>query len=56
MISQIDIWEKEKAQSKVSFSQNIELKIKAVEVKLEKLVTSYLDCLPSPCIIFKIEI
>ena len=43
MHAQVDIWEKEQTQSSKSFAQNLELKIKETEEKLDKLVNAFLD-------------
>ena len=43
MNAQIDVWEKDNAQSAQSFAQNLEAKIKEVELKLNKLVNAFLD-------------
>ena len=43
MHAQVDIWEKEQSQSAHAFAQNLELKIKEVEEKLDKLVNAFLD-------------
>ena len=43
MYSQVDIWEKEQTQSSQSFAQNLELKIKETDEKLDKLVNAFLD-------------
>ena len=43
MRAQVDIWEKEQDQSSKSFAQNLELKIKETDEKLDKLVNAFLD-------------
>ena len=43
MRAQIDIWEKEQSQSSQSFAQNLEVKIKETDEKLDKLVNAFLD-------------
>ncbi len=43
MRAQVDIWEKEQTQSSGSFAQNLELKIKETDGKLDKLVNAFLD-------------
>ena len=43
MKAQIDIWEKDNAQSAQSFAQNLDEKIKEAETKLDKLVNAFLD-------------
>jgi hypothetical protein len=43
MRAQVDIWEKEQNQSSKSFAQNLELKIKETDEKLDKLVNAFLD-------------
>ncbi len=43
MRAQVDIWEKEQNQSKQSFAQNLEVKIKETDEKLDKLVNAFLD-------------
>jgi len=40
---QVDVWEKEQSQSAQSFAQNLEIKIKEAEDKLDKLVNAFLD-------------
>ena len=40
---QVDIWEKEQTQVSKSFAQNLELKIKEMDEKLDKLVNAFLD-------------
>jgi len=43
MRAQVDIWEKEQTQVSKSFAQNLELKIKEADEKLDKLVNAFLD-------------
>ena len=43
MNAQVDIWEKEQNQSAQTFCQNLDLKIKEAEEKLNKLVNAFLD-------------
>jgi len=43
MRAQVDIWEKEQNQSAQSFAQNLEVKIKETDEKLDKLVNAFLD-------------
>ena len=43
MLAQIDIWQKDKSQSSLSFAQNINEQIKAIDIKLDKLVNAFLD-------------
>ncbi|MFH1957568.1 MAG: recombinase family protein, partial [bacterium] len=43
MLAQVDIWEKEGAQSSQSSAQNLKKKIKDTEQKLDKLVNAFLD-------------
>jgi len=43
MKAQVDVWEKDNAQSAQSFAQNLEEKIKEAETKLDKLVNAFLD-------------
>ena len=43
MKAQIDVWEKDNAQSSQSFAQNLDEKIKETETKLDKLVNAFLD-------------
>ena len=43
MSAQVDIWEKEQTQVSKSFAQNLELKIKEADEKLDKLVNAFLD-------------
>jgi DNA invertase Pin-like site-specific DNA recombinase len=43
MRAQVDIWEKEQSESSKSFAQNLELKIKETDEKLDKLVNAFLD-------------
>ena len=43
MSAQVDVWEKEKSNSSQSFAQNLEIKIKETEVKLDILVNAFLD-------------
>jgi len=43
MRAQVDIWEKEQTQSAKSFAQNLELKIKGTDEKLDKLINAFLD-------------
>ena len=40
---QVDIWEKEQHQSLQSFAQNLEVRIKETDEKLDKLVNAFLD-------------
>ena len=40
---QVDIWEKEQNQSSQTFAQNLEVKIKETDEKLDKLVNAFLD-------------
>ena len=40
---QVDIWEKEQTQVSKSFAQNLEVKIKETDEKLDKLVNAFLD-------------
>jgi DNA invertase Pin-like site-specific DNA recombinase len=43
MRAQVDIWEKERTQVSKSFAQNLEVKIKETDEKLDKLVNAFLD-------------
>ena len=43
MKAQVDVWEKDNAQSVQSFAQNLDEKIKEAETKLDKLVNAFLD-------------
>jgi site-specific DNA recombinase len=43
MKAQVDVWEKDNAQSSQSFAQNLDEKIKEAETKLDKLVNAFLD-------------
>ena len=43
MLVKIDEWEKEQVQSSQSFIQNLDVKIKETEQKLDKLVNAFLD-------------
>src|SRR3989339_118474 len=43
MKAQVDVWEKDNAQSAQSFAQNLDEKIKEAETKLDKLVNAFLD-------------
>ena len=43
MKAQVDVWEKDNAQSAQSFAQNLDEKIKETETKLDKLVNAFLD-------------
>jgi hypothetical protein len=43
MKAQVDVWEKDNAQSAQSFAQNLEERIKEAETKLDKLVNAFLD-------------
>ena len=43
MRAQVDIWEKEQTQVSKSFAQNLEVKIKETDEKLDKLVNAFLD-------------
>jgi len=43
MKAQVDVWEKDSAQSSQSFAQNLDEKIKEAEMKLDKLVNAFLD-------------
>ena len=43
MRAQVDIWEKEQTQSSKSFAQNLDLKIKDTDEKLDKLINAFLD-------------
>ena len=43
MLAQVEIWEKDKNQSSLTFAQNIDSRIKATEIKLDKLVNEFLD-------------
>jgi hypothetical protein len=43
MRAQVDIWEKEQTQSAKSFAQNLEVKIKETDEKLDKLVNAFPD-------------
>ena len=43
MTAQVDVWEKDNAQSAQSFAQNLDEKIKEAETKLDKLVNAFLD-------------
>ncbi|MBU1130738.1 recombinase family protein [Patescibacteria group bacterium] len=43
MLSKIDLWEKEEAQSAQSSAQNLDVKLKDTEIKLDKLVNGFLD-------------
>ena len=43
MIAQVLIWEKEANKSSHNFAQNLDEKIKVVEIKLDKLVNNFLD-------------
>jgi len=43
MLTQVDIWEKECAQSSQTFAQNLTFKIKNIDTKLDKLVNAFLD-------------
>ena len=40
---QVDVWEKDNAQSSQSFAQNLDKEIKESEIKLDKLVNAFLD-------------
>lgn len=43
MLAQVEIWEKEQAQSSQTFAQGLETKIKETEVRLDRLVNAFLD-------------
>ena len=43
MLAQVDIWEKDTAQSSQTFAQNLQIKIKEIDAKLDKLVNAFLD-------------
>jgi DNA invertase Pin-like site-specific DNA recombinase len=43
MRAQVDIWDKEQSQSAQTFAQNLALKIKETDEKLDKLVNAFLD-------------
>jgi hypothetical protein len=43
MSAQIDIWEKEQNQSAQTFCQNLEVKVKETDERLDKLVNAFLD-------------
>ena len=43
MLAQVEIWEKEEHKNLISFAQNVELKIKDTEEKLDKLVNAFLE-------------
>ncbi|MBI5728675.1 MAG: hypothetical protein HY983_00310 [Candidatus Magasanikbacteria bacterium] len=43
MKAQVDVWEKDNAQSAQSFAQNLDERIKETEIKLDKLVNAFLD-------------
>ena len=43
MLAQVDIWEKETAQSVQFFAQNLEAKMKETKAKLDRLVNAFLD-------------
>ena len=43
MNAQVDVWEKDNAQSSQSFAQNLDERIKEAETKLDKLVNAFLD-------------
>jgi hypothetical protein len=43
MKAQVDVWEKDNAQSVQSFAQNLDEGIKEMEIKLDKLVNAFLD-------------
>ncbi|HLD28015.1 MAG TPA: hypothetical protein VJB67_00190, partial [Patescibacteria group bacterium] len=43
MTAQVDVWEKDNAQSAQSFAQNLDERIKEAETKLDKLVNAFLD-------------
>ena len=43
MRAQVDIWEKEQTQVSKSFAQNLEVKVKETDEKLDKLVNAFLD-------------
>ncbi|KKQ96983.1 MAG: Recombinase, partial [Parcubacteria group bacterium GW2011_GWC2_39_11] len=43
MFAQVDVWEKDNAQSSQSFAQNLDERIKEAETKLDKLVNAFLD-------------
>jgi len=43
MLAQVEIWEKEEQKNLISFAQNVELKIKDTEEKLDKLVNAFLE-------------
>jgi len=43
MLAQVEVWEKEQAQSSHVFAQNLEVKIKQTEQKLDVLVNAFLD-------------
>ena len=43
MLAQMDVWEKEDAQSSQTFAQNLTLKVKEIDTKLNKLVNAFLD-------------
>src|SRR3989338_7799221 len=43
MLAQVDIWEKESTRSSQTFAQNLQIKIKEIDAKLDKLVNAFLD-------------
>ena len=43
MSAQVEIWEKEAKESSHNFAQNLDDKIKSADIKLDKLVNTYLD-------------
>ncbi|MFA6594535.1 MAG: recombinase family protein [Candidatus Buchananbacteria bacterium] len=43
MLEQVDVWEKEKDQSSQIFAQNLKVKTKEADNRLDKLIDSYLD-------------
>ena len=43
MKAQVDVWEKDNAQSAQSFAKNLEKEIKEAEQKLDRLVNAFLD-------------
>jgi len=43
MSAQVEVWEKEQNLSAKSFVQNLSLEIKSIEIKLDKLVSAFLD-------------
>ena len=43
MLTQVDVWEKDTVQSSQTFAQNLQIKIKEIDAKLDKLVNAFLD-------------